>query len=51
MEQRQHRSWLLDDLRWWGHRRRLLWKQEAAAVAVTLGTLLFWLFLVEEVLE
>lgn len=33
--------------RWWRHRRRVLWKQTAAAVLVTAVTLLLWLALVE----
>jgi len=37
--------------RWWLHRRRLQWRQTVAAILVTAGTLMLWLFLVSEVLE
>ncbi len=32
--------------RWWLHRRRLQWKQVAAAIIVTATTILLWLGLV-----
>ncbi|MBZ5647211.1 MAG: hypothetical protein LAN37_08325 [Acidobacteriia bacterium] len=37
--------------RWRLPRRRTQWKQVLAAVVVTLATFLFWLLLVEEVLD